>query len=79
MFKAPTKYTWSKGSCIRFLEDLKKFHIQQRIHCFLKAEPLVNNNDIDLPMFVVDFEHILLSTADLSLKKPNSNSKTKTK
>lgn len=77
LHKVPINYTWTEGSDTRFQEALNSPNIQSKINNFLfRADKCTHEKISEL---ISDFENIILSSADLSLKKPKFKNKNKDK
>ena len=78
LLKAPINYTWSKDSDIKFQEALNTSTIQSKISNFMNQSNACSSENI--AKIIGDFEDIILSAANLSLRKPKvRNKKIRTK
>ena len=78
LLRAPINYSWSKDSDIKFQEALNTSTIQSKISNFMNQSNACSSENI--AKIIGDFEDIILSAANLSLRKPKvRNKKIRTK
>ena len=75
LHKVPINYIWTEDSDLRFREALNSPNIQTKINNFLKTSAMCTHDTV--PDVISEFENIILSAAELSLKKPNFKNKNK--
>lgn len=73
LHKAPINYTWSEDSCFKFQNALNTPEIQDKIDTFLNKSSVCHAENI--PEIICNFEDILLSAANVALKKPKVKKK----
>ena len=75
LHKIPINYIWTEESDLRFREAVNSPNIQTKINNFFKTTVLCTHYTV--PDVISEFENIILSAAELSLKKPNFKNKNK--